>query len=286
MASAGNHFIEVVRELCPSGRPRHRHRLVDAVPGSAARMANRPDQFDEAAIDYCVTYEVSPPSWEAPRCRVRMTSGGLTTLSPSSTQRSWPSALESSCTGPLRWSPRPWKALATRWRPASGAPFEALMGQLVGDLTEQLRQAHPRGYWHRHSGADRMPSGLDSVGLHCRGRCAELGPATAQRRTALWWFTEAHRLVAMFFGAMGINEHARIKVKTVCTGALDLGSASLGCASSGLWHWPVAQPGSWLESDPRPHERLPTPLFHGTTILSVCAARRPQASWRLAATAK
>ena len=30
----------------------------------ALRMTNRPDQFDEAAIDYCVTYEVSPPSWE------------------------------------------------------------------------------------------------------------------------------------------------------------------------------------------------------------------------------
>ena len=31
--------------------------------------ANRPDQFDEAAIDYCVTYEVSPPSWGAGHLR-------------------------------------------------------------------------------------------------------------------------------------------------------------------------------------------------------------------------
>jgi hypothetical protein len=28
-------------------------------------------------------------------------------------------------------------------------------------------------------------------------------------------FSETHRLVAMFFGAMGINEHARIKVRQV-----------------------------------------------------------------------
>ncbi|HEY1091033.1 MAG TPA: hypothetical protein VGE47_08080, partial [Burkholderiaceae bacterium] len=28
-------------------------------------------------------------------------------------------------------------------------------------------------------------------------------------------FTDAHRLVALFFGAMGINEHARIKVRQV-----------------------------------------------------------------------
>ena len=28
-------------------------------------------------------------------------------------------------------------------------------------------------------------------------------------------FTDAHRLVALFFGAMGINEHARIVVRQV-----------------------------------------------------------------------
>jgi len=26
-------------------------------------------------------------------------------------------------------------------------------------------------------------------------------------------FTDAHRLVALFFGAMGINEHAKVKVR-------------------------------------------------------------------------
>ena len=28
-------------------------------------------------------------------------------------------------------------------------------------------------------------------------------------------FSDAHRLVALFFGAMGINEHARVKVRHV-----------------------------------------------------------------------
>ena len=28
-------------------------------------------------------------------------------------------------------------------------------------------------------------------------------------------FSEAHRLVALFFGAMGINEHAKVKVRVV-----------------------------------------------------------------------
>ncbi|MFN7666217.1 MAG: hypothetical protein ACK5PH_15465, partial [Inhella sp.] len=126
---AGNHLLEVLRETCPVGER-------DTDTGwwmlrlEALRAANRPDQFDEAAIDYCVTYEVSPPSWEPPRCRVRMTSGGLTTLSPSSTQLgvgSEPVAafLESS----------------TMDGSALGGPQVAhleLMGQLSGDLTDML----------------------------------------------------------------------------------------------------------------------------------------------------
>jgi hypothetical protein len=48
----------------------------------ALRMTNRPDQFDEAAIDYCVTYEVSPPSWEPARCQVRISGSGNTQSSP------------------------------------------------------------------------------------------------------------------------------------------------------------------------------------------------------------
>jgi anti-anti-sigma regulatory factor len=30
------------------------------------RMLNRHDDFEETAIQYCITYEVSPPQWEAP----------------------------------------------------------------------------------------------------------------------------------------------------------------------------------------------------------------------------
>ena len=48
----------------------------------ALRMTNRPDQFDEAAIDYCVTYEVSPPSWEPARCKVMVSGASLSTRTP------------------------------------------------------------------------------------------------------------------------------------------------------------------------------------------------------------
>ena len=65
----GERLFTVLQEAAPTG-------VRDADPAywqlrlDALRMANRPDQFDEAAIDYCVTYEVSPPSWEPARCQV------------------------------------------------------------------------------------------------------------------------------------------------------------------------------------------------------------------------
>ena len=77
----GERLFAVLTEAAPNG-------VRDADPAywqirlDALRMTNRPDQFDEAAIDYCVTYEVSPPSWERARCEVRVSGTGSTTSSP------------------------------------------------------------------------------------------------------------------------------------------------------------------------------------------------------------
>ncbi|MGZ5207382.1 MAG: hypothetical protein ACXWCI_20875, partial [Caldimonas sp.] len=68
---SGDRLFVVLQEAAPTG-------VRDADPAywqlrlDALRMTNRPDQFDEAAIDYCVTYEVSPPSWEPAKCIVRI----------------------------------------------------------------------------------------------------------------------------------------------------------------------------------------------------------------------
>ena len=68
---SGERLFTVLQEAAPTG-------VRDADPAfwqlrlDALRMTNRPDQFDEAAIDYCVTYEVSPPSWEPAHCLVRI----------------------------------------------------------------------------------------------------------------------------------------------------------------------------------------------------------------------
>ena len=77
----GERLFSVLQEAAPTG-------VRDADPAywqlrlDALRMANRPDQFDEAAIDYCVTYEVSPPSWEPARCQVRVSGSNPGTTPP------------------------------------------------------------------------------------------------------------------------------------------------------------------------------------------------------------
>ena len=35
------------------------------------RVMHRPDEFELVALDYCVTYEVSPPSWDSARCEYK-----------------------------------------------------------------------------------------------------------------------------------------------------------------------------------------------------------------------
>ena len=78
---SGERFLAVLQDAAPNG-------VRDADPAywvlrlEALRLANRPDQFDETAIDYCVTYEVSPPSWERAQCQVRIGGAGLSTQSP------------------------------------------------------------------------------------------------------------------------------------------------------------------------------------------------------------
>jgi hypothetical protein len=37
----------------------------------ALRVTNRPDDFELAALDFCVTYEVSPPAWDSARCEYK-----------------------------------------------------------------------------------------------------------------------------------------------------------------------------------------------------------------------
>ena len=195
---SGERLFTALQEAAPTG-------VRDADPAfwqlrlDALRMTNRPDQFDEAAIDYCVTYEVSPPSWEAARCAVRITGSNQGTTQP-------PLSVVSDVATSFEES---------QIADASGivqVGTVELSGQLVGDIAATLT---------------KMDSELGTAKI-VNVSCARLIRVDfiaagdllnwvlarrAENRTVS--FVDAHRMVALFFGAMGINEHANVKVRTV-----------------------------------------------------------------------
>jgi ABC-type transporter Mla MlaB component len=196
---SGERFLAVLSDAAPTG-------VKDADPAfwvlrlDALRLANRPDQFDEVAIDYCVTYEVSPPSWERARCQVRIGGSGLSTQSPPLSQVSEvaTSFLESDHD-------------EQHAQPVQMATVE-LSGQLVGDIGPTLAQL------------DKQLSSASMVTVNCQKLIRVdfvaagdlLNWVMAKRgENRSVTFADAHRLVALFFGAMGINESASVRVRNI-----------------------------------------------------------------------
>lgn len=61
-----NTLQELLQQQTPTG-VRSQPATWWALRMAVQRMLNQPQDFDQVALDYCVTYEVSPPSWEQPQ---------------------------------------------------------------------------------------------------------------------------------------------------------------------------------------------------------------------------
>jgi hypothetical protein len=195
---SGDTLLAVLSDAAPTG-------VRDADPAywvlrlEALKMANRPDQFDEAAIDYCVTYEVSPPSWERVRCQVRIGGTGLSTQSPPLSQVS---------------------DVATSFVESGvdDAPGQIematveLSGQLVGDIGPTLNQLNSQ--LGSSSLVNVACNKLIRVDFVAAGDLLNWVLAKRGESRSVT-FADAHRLVALFFGAMGINENAKVQVRNI-----------------------------------------------------------------------
>ena len=193
----GERLFTVLQESAPTG-------VRDADPAywlarlDALRLANRADQFDESAIDYCVTYEVSPPSWEPARCSVEIGGHTASTRAPALSMMSEVSTsfFESGL--------------------ADDAAVELvsveLSGQLIGDINETLRRLSDQlGHAPMVSVSCARLIRVDFLAA------GDLLNWVLSRRNEnrTVQFTEAHRLVALFFTAMGISEHAQVHIRKV-----------------------------------------------------------------------
>jgi hypothetical protein len=194
---SGERLFTVLQESAPTG-------VRDADPAfwlarlDALRLANRVDQFDETAIDYCVTYEVSPPSWEPARCTVEMGGHTSSTRAPALSMMSEVSTsyFESGLADDV----------------AVELVSVELSGQLIGDINETLRRLSEQlGHAPMVSVSCARLIRVDFLAA------GDLLNWVLSRRNEnrTVQFTEAHRLVALFFTAMGISEHAQIHIRKV-----------------------------------------------------------------------
>ncbi len=194
---AGNRLFQVLAEAAPTG-------VRDADPVfwltrlDALRLANRADQFDEAAIDYCVTYEVSPPSWEPARCKVHIAGSSTSTRPP-------PLSVVSEVSTSFLES-------GHHDEPAIEIAQVELSGQLVGDIDPTL--ARLQGELGSAPIVQVSCDRLIRVDFIAAGDLLNWVLARRKENRSVQ-FVDAHRLVALFFGAMGINEHAKVQVRKV-----------------------------------------------------------------------
>jgi hypothetical protein len=176
--SGAENLSQRLRALTPSG-----DRAVDSawwhVRLNALRAMNHIDEFELAALDYCVTYEVSPPAWVEARCQ-----------------------FEAADTAPARGG-----AASSPSRQVGAGDVPELRGEVLGDAT-QLLGALANDAQGREL---LVVSCANLVRVDFSAAGSILNWATMrQAEGGQVQFKDVHRLVAAFFSVIGINEHARV----------------------------------------------------------------------------
>ena len=166
----------------------------------ALRVMRMQDDFELVALDYCVTYEVSPPSWQDAVCDY--VQDGVHVLNvPFS---------ESVNTGSARLEHDHGRTelLGLDEAPAT---LLALSGEILGDAADVLRQLEAG----RSQGEGRLVvscAKLVRVDFSAAGSILNW-VANRQEEGFLIQFRDVHRLVGAFFNVIGINEHAKVVLR-------------------------------------------------------------------------
>jgi ABC-type transporter Mla MlaB component len=190
---------KVLRDSAPSGvrtTDQERWNLLMAY----LRVAHRPDEFELAALDFCVTYEVSPPSWEPARCEFKtLDAEGNTGVG----QTIIGDAIHDSIVSELQTD------AGSSMMTAQLASVE-LSGQIMGEPKPVLDKLEAR-----LAGADMMIiSCAKLVRVDFSAAGSLLNWVTArQSEGRMVQFTDVHRLVAAFFHVIGISEHAKVTTR-------------------------------------------------------------------------
>lgn len=168
-------LAQCLQALTPSGEreaPEAGWRLRMA----ALRLMDQHDSFELVALDYCVTYEVSPPSWVPPRSSYR---DGLEEIAPDD-------------------------APAAAVAPPAGA---GLAGCIDGDATRWLEELEGRA----RPGQPLVVDCAELVRLDFAAAGTVLNwAARMQARGVALRFERLHQLAAVFLAMVGVGDHAQL----------------------------------------------------------------------------
>ena len=152
------------------------------------RLMHLQDDFELTALDYCVTYELSPPSWVDPVC-------GYANEGQDQKQ----AFLDSQILGAETIQPNMlWKERKPRF---------ALQGVIDGDALPWLSEVQGKAKLGEAIAIDctrlvRMDFAAAGSVLNWAAQMQELGHVLQ--------FSQLHQLLAVFFNVVGIQEHAQV----------------------------------------------------------------------------
>lgn len=165
---------------------------------NALRVMGLQDEFELVALEYCVTFEVSPPSWQDVRCSCELEGasvgiGGSLVAVDNDSRPGWGNT-NSAMTVSMGLDGEP---------PA----VVELSGEILGDAADALVQLEAG-----MEGATRMViscARLIRVDFSAAGSILNW-VAIQQAQGCQVQFRDVNRIVAAFFNVIGINEHAQV----------------------------------------------------------------------------
>ena len=199
--------IANLTEACAAAAPPMQR---DADPGwwglrlEALRLAGDQDAFENVALDYCVTYEISPPTWEPSHAKVHvLTADAAAGLSRPLTQHSRPSQSQVSSLLPSQFS--------THFgNTDTGVAFAQLRGDIKGGSEDFLKPLDQAAFGHGAVVVDLSElRRLDfaSAGIMLNWVMSQSSAGRAVQ------FEGTHRLIAGLFVILGINSVAQIQLR-------------------------------------------------------------------------
>lgn len=188
LSDAGR-LLQALAQQTPVGE-RLRNPQWWALRMAVLRWMDRMEAYEQVALDYCMTYEVSPPPWSAPVCHGVVQEEGEADISVLQEASRYASQLAGAAAVPLL-APCP-QGLAGVIEGDPQACLDALASQAQPGQVLEVACAH-----------------LIRLDFVAAGSVLNWA-AEMQSQGVSLRFTQLHQLVAVFFHVIGIQEHAAV----------------------------------------------------------------------------